>query len=70
MFTNLRIAIVIIAVGGGSPMDAAKGIGIVSTNQKHILEFEGVDRIRIPAPPLIFIPTTAGTSADVSSLLL
>ena len=51
-------------------MDAAKGIGIVSTNQKHILEFEGVDRIRIPAPPLIFIPTTAGTSADVSQFAI
>ena len=61
---------VIIAVGGGSPMDAAKGIGIVSTNQKHILEFEGIDRIRIPAPPLIFIPTTAGTSADVSQFAI
>ena len=61
---------VIIAVGGGSSMDAAKGIGIVSTNQKHILQFEGIDHIRIPAPPLIFIPTTAGTSADVSQFAI
>jgi alcohol dehydrogenase class IV len=56
---------VIVAIGGGSPMDCAKGIGIVSSNHEHILEFEGVDKIQMPVPPLIFIPTTAGTSADV-----
>lgn len=57
---------VIVAVGGGSPIDCAKGIGIVSTNQQHILTFEGIDNVTVPGPPLICIPTTAGTSADVS----
>ncbi len=61
---------VIIAVGGGSPMDCAKGIGIVSSNGGHILEFEGIDRISIPMPPLICIPTTGGTSADVSQFAI
>ncbi len=56
----------IIALGGGSPMDCAKGIGIVSTNGGSVLRFEGVDQIKVPCPPLIFIPTTAGTSSDVS----
>lgn len=56
----------IIAVGGGSPMDCAKGIGVVMGNPGNILDFEGVDEVRQPGPPLIFIPTTAGTSADVS----
>ncbi len=56
----------IVAVGGGSPMDCAKGIGIVSSNMQNILTFEGVDRVTMPAPPLICIPTTAGPSADVS----
>lgn len=56
----------IVAVGGGSPMDCAKGIGIVSANRKHILEFEGVDEVPFPGPPLICVPTTAGSSADVS----
>lgn len=60
----------IVAVGGGSPMDCAKGIGIVSTNKKHILEFEGVDLVPIPGPPLICIPTTGGTSADVSQFAI
>ncbi len=56
----------IIAVGGGSPMDCAKGIGVVAGNPMNILKFEGVDEVPNPGPPLIFIPTTAGTSADVS----
>ncbi len=60
----------IIAVGGGSPMDCAKGIGAVATNSGHITDFEGVDEISNPAPPLIFIPTTAGTSADVSQFAI
>lgn len=61
---------VIVAIGGGSPMDCAKAIGIVVTNNKSILDFEGVDKIQIPIPPLVFIPTTAGTSADVSQFCI
>jgi alcohol dehydrogenase class IV len=61
---------VIVAIGGGSPMDCAKGIGIVSSNRQHVLEFAGVDRVPIPIPPLICIPTTAGTSADVSQFAI
>lgn len=57
---------VIVAVGGGSPMDCAKGIGISSSNAMHVLSFEGVDQVPVPGPPLIFIPTTAGTAADIS----
>ena len=60
----------IVAVGGGSPMDCAKGIGIVSSNGRHILEFEGIDNVTLPGPPLICIPTTAGTSADVSQFAI
>lgn len=61
---------VIVAVGGGSPMDCAKGIGIVSSNKRHILEFEGVDQVPVPGPPLICVPTTGGTSADVSQFAI
>ena len=61
---------VIVALGGGSPMDCAKGISIVSANQQHILAFEGVDQVEIPGPPLICIPTTAGSSADVSQFAI
>lgn len=56
----------IVVVGGGSPLDCAKAIGVVATNGQHVLEFEGIDEVERPGPPLICIPTTAGTSADVS----
>ncbi|MBI9110567.1 alcohol dehydrogenase-like regulatory protein ErcA [Maridesulfovibrio ferrireducens] len=60
----------IVAVGGGSPMDCAKAIGIVTTNNAHILSFEGVDMVDSPGPPLICIPSTAGSSADVSQFAI
>ncbi|MGE5676498.1 MAG: alcohol dehydrogenase-like regulatory protein ErcA [Pseudomonadota bacterium] len=60
----------IIAIGGGSPMDCAKCISIVSTNGGHILDYEGVDEVILPGPPLICIPTTSGTSADVSQFAI
>jgi alcohol dehydrogenase len=61
---------IIVAVGGGSPIDCAKGIGIVSANRRNILEFAGIDQIKAPGPPLICIPTTAGSSADVSQFAI
>lgn len=60
----------LIAVGGGSPIDCAKGIGIVSSNHRNIREFEGVDLVRAAMPPLICVPTTGGTSADVSQFAI
>ncbi len=39
---------VIVAVGGGSVIDCAKGIGIVATNNRNITEFEGIDKVPIP----------------------
>ncbi len=60
----------LVAIGGGSPIDCAKCISIVSTNGGHILDYIGVDEIRLPGPPLICVPTTAGTSADVSQFAI
>jgi alcohol dehydrogenase len=60
----------IVAVGGGSPIDCAKGIGIVVSNGQDVLKFEGVDNVAIPPPPMICIPTTAGTGADVSQFAI
>ncbi|MDZ4235849.1 MAG: iron-containing alcohol dehydrogenase, partial [Dietzia sp.] len=57
---------VIVAVGGGSVIDAAKGVALVVSNGGHVLEYEGVDRIRLPLPPVVAVPTTAGSGADVS----
>ncbi|PKM65424.1 MAG: alcohol dehydrogenase [Firmicutes bacterium HGW-Firmicutes-2] len=60
----------LIAIGGGSPIDCAKCISIVSTNGGHILNYEGVDEIKLPGPPLICIPSTSGTSADISQFAI
>jgi alcohol dehydrogenase len=69
-FYNREQCDAIVAVGGGSPMDCAKGIAIVASNHCNILDVEGVDKVRFPMPPLICIPTTAGTSADVSQFAI
>ena len=60
----------IVAVGGGSVMDCAKGVGIVAANGGSILAFEGVDQVPAPMAPLICIPTPGGTSADVSQFAI
>lgn len=60
----------LVAIGGGSVMDCAKGIGIVVANGGDILNYEGVDRVSLPMPPLVCIPTTGGTSADVSQFAI
>lgn len=57
---------VIIAVGGGSPIDTAKGIAILATNHGRIHEYEGCNEVNQPIPPMVCAPTTAGTGADVS----
>lgn len=56
----------IMAVGGGSPMDCAKTIGILVTNGGKVTDYEGIEKVHKPLPPLIFVPTTSGSSADVS----
>jgi alcohol dehydrogenase class IV len=60
----------IVVVGGGSPVDCAKGIGIVAANGGSILDYEGVDRIPAAIPPLLCVPTTAGASADASQFAI
>ncbi len=60
----------LVAVGGGSVIDCAKGIGIVISNRGTILDYEGIDQVTVPMPPLICIPTTGGTSADLSQFAI
>jgi alcohol dehydrogenase class IV len=57
---------VIVALGGGSPIDTAKGIGILASNHGRIHEYEGANLVTQPIPPLVCVPSTAGTGADVS----
>lgn len=60
----------LVAVGGGSPIDCAKGIGIVVSNERAVLEFEGVDGVPAPMPPMLCVPTTSGSSADISQFAI
>jgi alcohol dehydrogenase len=61
---------VLVAVGGGSCIDAAKGIAVLSTNSGRILDYEGIDRVAKPIPPVVAAPTTSGSGADVSQFAI
>lgn len=58
----------IIAVGGGSSMDTAKAVGIIITNPEFedVRSLEGVAPTKNPCVPIIAVPTTAGTAAEVT----
>ncbi len=58
----------IVAVGGGSSMDTAKAIGIIVTNPEFadVRSLEGVAPTKNPCVPIIAVPTTAGTAAEVT----
>ncbi|HCJ41242.1 lactaldehyde reductase [uncultured Ruminococcus sp.] len=58
----------IVAVGGGSAMDTAKAIGIISANPDFadVVSLEGVADTKNPCVPIIAVPTTAGTAAEVT----
>jgi alcohol dehydrogenase len=61
---------VVIALGGGSPMDAAKGIALVASNGGKIGDYEGANRIQRPLPPMVFIPSTAGSGSDLTQFCI
>lgn len=58
----------IIAIGGGSPMDTAKAIGIIINNPEFadVRSLEGTADTKNPCVPIIAVPTTAGTAAEVT----
>lgn len=57
----------IIGIGGGSSIDSAKGIAILDSNEGNIFDYEGANKIQKTKIPIIAIPTTAGTGAEVSA---
>jgi len=56
----------IVSVGGGSSIDAGKGISVMATNDGSIIEFEGVDKFKKAPVPMFAVPTTAGTGSEVT----
>lgn len=57
----------VVAVGGGSSIDTAKGIAVMAVNDGHILDYEGVGLLPKPGLPLVAVPTTAGTGSEVTA---
>lgn len=56
----------VIGVGGGSCADMAKVIAMLSTNGGLLTDYEGINKIHHPLPPVIIVPTTAGTGTEVT----
>ena len=61
---------VIVAIGGGSSLDTAKGIAIIASNGGRIRDYEGANRVNRPLPPMVLITTTAGSGSDISQFCI
>lgn len=57
-----------VAVGGGSSIDTAKAINVLMTNPGKISDYAGMNMVKHPCLPLIAIPTTAGTSSEITNV--
>lgn len=57
----------IVALGGGSPMDVAKAVGVVAKYPGSICDYEGAHKVPGSIIPIIAIPTTAGTGSEVTA---
>src|SRR5262249_36643535 len=66
-FSKMR-ADSILAIGGGSALDVAKMIGVAAANPGPVSQFQGYYRIAKAGPPLIAIPTTAGTGSEATKV--
>ena len=60
----------VIAVGGGSPIDTAKAVSVMATNAGAIRDYMGLDKIKRPGVPLIAIPTTSGTGSEATKVTI
>ncbi|WP_305043217.1 iron-containing alcohol dehydrogenase [Geoalkalibacter sp.] len=60
----------IVAVGGGSPTDVAKAVAILVTNGGKTRDYEGINRITRPLPPMVSVPSTAGAGSEVSQFAI
>jgi alcohol dehydrogenase len=60
----------LVAVGGGSSMDCAKGINFLLTNGGHMADYKGFGKASRPMLPSVAVPTTAGTGSEAQSYAL
>jgi len=57
---------IVVAAGGGSSIDTAKAVRVMATNPGRIQDYMGIGKITKAGPPMIAIPTTAGTGSEAS----
>ena len=57
---------IIVTVGGGSPHDCGKGIGIAATHEGDLYDYAGIEMLKNPLPPIVAVNTTAGTASEVT----
>jgi alcohol dehydrogenase len=57
----------LVALGGGSAIDAAKATALLATNGGSLLDYDGVEKSCLPPLPVVALPTTAGSGAEVTS---
>ncbi|SWW97839.1 alcohol dehydrogenase [Klebsiella pneumoniae] len=57
---------IIVTVGGGSPHDCGKGIGIAATHEGDLYQYAGIETLTNPLPPIVAVNTTAGTASEVT----
>lgn len=60
----------VVGLGGGSPMDCAKAISAMSANPAPISRYQGLNKVPRNGVPIITIPTTAGTGAEVTKVVV
>ena len=69
-FARRHSADFLVAIGGGSSMDCAKGVNFIHTNGGRMIDYKGHGRATKPMLPSIGIPTTAGTGSEAQSFAL
>jgi len=57
----------LVGLGGGSPLDTAKAVGVLASNEGRLQDFVGLNKFSNPLPPLVAVPTTVGTGSEVTT---
>ncbi|MGD9567378.1 MAG: iron-containing alcohol dehydrogenase [Sedimentibacter sp.] len=60
----------LVGIGGGSPIDAAKAIGLMANNPGNIVDYMGSGKVKNPLPPVVAIATTSGTGSEVTQFTI
>ncbi|MTI84786.1 MAG: iron-containing alcohol dehydrogenase [Firmicutes bacterium] len=60
----------VMGIGGGSAIDVCKAVAILASNGGSIHDYEGVNKISKPLPPMVMVPTTGGSGSEVSQFAI